>query len=132
MKRTAFALALLLGGAAFAQTERTGTTAYDGDGATTLAFETEGGAAEASYAPAASGELVQAGHSAPEHDARGFAVISDPAAAPAGWNGTPADVATGGPELDPATGGPAAAEHYPACTRTVTDNCLQTYERGRR
>jgi hypothetical protein len=126
-----FALALLLGGAAFAQTESVGTAAYDGDGVTTLAFETEGSAAatETAYAPAAGGQLVQAGNSAPERDARGFAVISDPAVAPAGWNGTPAGAAMGGPELDPATGEPAAADHYPACTRTVTDNCLQTYER---
>ena len=130
MKRMTFALALLLGGAAFAQTESAGTAAYDGDGATTLAFETEGAATETAYMPAASGQLVQASNSAPERDARGFAVISDPAIAPAGWNGVPA-AAMGGPELDPATGEPAAAEHYPACTRTVTDNCLQTYEKGR-
>jgi hypothetical protein len=129
MKRTAFALALLLSGAAFAQTETAGTAAYDGDGLATLAFETEAGTATASYAPAASGQIVSAGNSAPERDARGFAVISDPAVAPAGWNGVPAGAAMGGPELDPATGEPAAAEHYPACTRTVTDNCLQTYER---
>jgi hypothetical protein len=124
-----FALALLLGGAAFAQTGSAGTSAYDGDGVATLAFETEGSATETAYAPSASGQLVQAGNSAPERDARGYAVISDPAVAPAGWNGTPAGAAMGGPELDPATGEPLASDHYPACTRTVTDNCLQTYER---
>jgi hypothetical protein len=37
----------------------------------------------------------------------------------------------GGPELDPATGEARAPELYPACTATVTDKCLQTYERGR-
>jgi hypothetical protein len=131
MKRMTFALALLLGGVALAQNESVATTANDGDGMTTLAFETETGTATARYTPAASGELIQAGNSAPERDARGFAVISDPAVAPPGWNGTPAGSAMGGPELDPATGQPFAAEHYPPCTRTVTDNCLQTYERGR-
>jgi hypothetical protein len=37
----------------------------------------------------------------------------------------------GGPELDSA-GEPAVADTYPACTATVTDNCLQTYEKGRK
>lgn len=134
MKKTAFALALLVGGAAFAQADPA-ATAYEGDGLSTLAWETEGatalGEALASNAPADPGQVVQPGNSAPERDARGIAVISDPAVAPPGWNGTPA-AAMGGPELDPATGEPAAPESYPACTASVTDNCLQTYERGRR
>ena len=50
---------------------------------------------------------------------------------PPGWNGTAAGSAMGGPELDAVTGEPAAPETYPACTATVTDNCLQTYEKGR-
>ena len=47
-------------------------------------------------------------------------------------------VGTGGPLVDPAdtaaAGEPAATPDasYPACTRTVTDNCVQTYERRRR
>ena len=52
------------------------------------------------------------------------AVISDPASVPPGYNGTAA-TAMGGP-LEPVAG-----DEYPACSRTITDNCLQTYERGR-
>jgi hypothetical protein len=125
MKTTAFAMALLLAGAAFAQTDTTGT-AYDGDGLATAAYETEGTAT--SDTSTAGGQLVQPANTAPERDARGIAVLSDPAIAPPGWNGTPA-AAMGGPLLDPATGEPAAAaDDYPPCTASVTDNCLQTYE----
>jgi len=139
MKRTAFAIALLLGGAAFAQTDTaTDATAYDGDGLATTAYETDAatpmaGTTLASDATAASGQLVQPDNSNPERDARGIAVLSDPAIVPAGWNGTDAGAAMGGPLLDPVTGEPVAdaPESYPACTATVTDNCLQTYEKGR-
>jgi hypothetical protein len=136
MKTTAFALALLLGGAALAQTADPAATAYEGDGQATLAWETEGATPGAMTTPAAdmpaafAARVVQPDNAAPERDARGIAVISAAAVAPAGWNGIPA-AATGGPELDPATG-EAAAESYPACTASVTDKCLQTYERGRR
>jgi hypothetical protein len=78
----------------------------------------------------ASGAIVQPGNADPEHDARGIAVISDPAAVPAGFNGVAA-TAVGGPLADPATGEAAADGSYPACSATVTDNCLQAYERGR-
>jgi hypothetical protein len=27
-------------------------------------------------------------------------------------------------------GGPVEAGNYPPCSRTVTDSCIQTYERG--
>jgi hypothetical protein len=133
MKTAALTIALLMGGAAFAQAD----TAYDGDGAATAAYETDGaqGAAGAGTTLAsndiAAGQIVQPSNASPERDARGIPVISDPAVAPAGWNGIAAGTAMGGPELDPATGEPAAAQTYPACTATVTDNCLQTYERGR-
>ena len=137
MRIAAFTLALLLGGAAFAQTDSTATTdsmTYDGDGVATAAFETEATMTAATDAPAATGQIVQPGNVSPEHDARGIAVISDAAFVPAGWNGTPADTAMGGPLLDPVTGEPVveAQESYPACTATVTDNCLQTYEKGRK
>ena len=127
--RTAFlTIALLAGGAAFAQTDDNASLAYDGDGAATTAWETEG---TTTIASAAGVQLVQPGNSNPERDARGIAVLSDPAVAPAGWNGTAAD-AMGGPLLDPVSGEPVGAEEsYPACTATVTDNCLQTYEKGR-
>jgi hypothetical protein len=85
------------------------------------------------------GQTAMPGNADPEHDARGIAVISDAATVPAGYNGTPAPLnGMGGPLVDPsdtaATGEPAAIPDasYPACTRSVTDNCLQTYERHRR
>ncbi|MEA3051188.1 MAG: hypothetical protein QOG72_91 [Sphingomonadales bacterium] len=136
MKKTAFALALLVSTVAFAQTDDSAaTTAYEGDGLTTLAWETEASpraTAETTMATdtASTAQLVQPSNPNPERDARGIAVISAAAVAPAGWNGVPAS-AMGGPELDPVTGEAAAMESYPACTATVTDRCLQTYERGR-
>ena len=134
MKAAALTIALLVSGAAFAQTDTsTDAMAYDGDGVTTAAYETDSMAASTATADAsASGVVVEPSNSSPERDARGIAVISDPAVTPAGWNRTTAGSAMGGPELDPATGEPVAAETYPACTATVTDNCLQTYERGRK
>ena len=79
----------------------------------------------------ASGAIVQPSNADPEHDARGIAVISDPAAVPAGFNGVTSP-AVGGPLADPATGQAivAADASYPACTANETDNCVQTYERG--
>ncbi len=140
MKSAAFAIALLLSGAAFAQVDVVAESqAWEGDGALTTAFETEGGSGSGYSAPtlAEAGPLttaavVEPSNSDPERDARGIAVISAAAVVPAGWNGTAAGAAMGGPELDPATGEAVAARDYPACTATVTDRCLQTYERGRK
>lgn len=71
----------------------------------------------------------------PERDARGIAVVSDPATAPAGTNeavtvpaGATVVVA---PNQQAAFATRPADQEYPACSRTVTDNCVQTYERGR-
>ena len=130
MKIAAFTVAFLLGGAAFAQTDEFVLTAYEGDGIATTAWETEGLAISGTATTGS--EMVAPSNSNPERDARGIAVISDPAVTPAGWNGT-AGSAMGGPELDPVTGEPVAEQEiYPACTATVTDNCVQTYERGRK
>src|SRR5687768_13943501 len=109
MKSLFLASALLVSSAAFAQTT---TTAYP---ATTAA------PMEQTVAP---------GNTNPERDARGIPVISDPASAPAGFNQQPG---VGGPVADPSLPPPSqpATETYPACSRTVTDNCVQTYERGR-
>jgi len=65
--------------------------------------------------------VVEPSNADPEHDARGIPVISDAAFVPPGFNG-----------LGGAVGGPdeGGAEAYPACTATVTDNCIQLYERG--
>jgi hypothetical protein len=131
MKAAALTIALLVSGAAFAQTDDT-ALAYDGDGIV-QAYET-GGTSDAMTDTAdvavAGTQISQPGNASPERDARGIAVISDPATVPAGWNGTAAGAAMGGPELN-AAGEPVAPETYPACTATVTDNCLQTYEKGR-
>jgi hypothetical protein len=104
MKIMFVAAALMLGGAAVAQTT-TATTAPSG------------------------GQMVQPSNANPELDARGIPVISDPAVVPAGFNHPPG---MGGPLVD-ASERPMpqpATQSYPPCTRQVTDNCVQTYERG--
>jgi hypothetical protein len=164
MRTTAFAIALLIGGAAVAQTTTVQTTTQpdvdvdadvgiqpdgdldvdadvDVDTKTTTTVTTHDPAVHgttthttttmAATTTPASGAVVQPGNTAPERDARGIAVISDPAAVPAGFNGV-SGTAVGGPMVDPATGQAVGAEaSYPACTASVTDNCVQTYERGR-
>ena len=109
MKSVLFATAILFAGAAAAQ-----TTTYPTTTTTT-----------------ATSQVAQPSNANPELDARGIPVISDPATVPAGFNAPPG---MGGPMVD-ASSPPApqpATENYPACSRTVTDNCVQTYERGRR
>ena len=111
MKSVLFVTAIMFAGAAAAQ-----STTYQ----TTTTTETT-----------ATSQTSQPSNTAPERDARGIPVISDPAAVPAGFNAPPG---MGGPMVD-ASQPPApqpATENYPACSRTVTDNCVQTYERGRR
>ena len=66
--------------------------------------------------------IVEPSNANPELDARGIAVISAAAFVPAGYNGVPAE-AMGGP-LE------GADNSYPPCTASVTDNCIQLYERG--
>ena len=174
MKTAAFAIALLLSGAAFAQTTtttqpdvdvdahvgtqpdgdpdvdldvdvgtktKTTTVNPDGTSVTTSTSTTDG----ASDGPSAGtmtvatnvtppmNPVVQPNNASPEHDARGIAVISDPAMVPAGFNGTTGS-GVGGPLVDPATGATVtgAEAAHPACSRTVTDNCVQTYETSRR
>lgn len=141
MKTAAFTIALLMGGAALAQTyPSTTTTAPPEDTAvpaeTTMPAESTMQTPTTAPAPmtTAMEQTVQPGNTDPEHDARGIAVISDPATAPAGFN-QPAGTTTsvGGPLVDPsaALATQPATESYPPCTREVTDNCVQTYERGR-
>jgi cytoskeletal protein RodZ len=185
MRTAAFAIALLLSGAAFAQTSttttqpdadvdahvgtqpdgdpdvdldvdlgtRSKTTTQNADGTvTTTGTSTTDGASDGTMTTdtmatdtmstdtmatgtttLAMNPVVQPSNASPERDARGIAVISDPAMVPAGFNGT-TGTGVGGPMVDPATGETMAGADtsYPACTATVTDNCLQTYERGRR
>ena len=71
-----------------------------------------------------------------ERDARGIPVVSDPAEVPAGANQAapipPGAVFQPNPNQAAVFTPRPATEDYPACSRTVTDNCVQTYERGRR
>ncbi|HET9427081.1 MAG TPA: hypothetical protein VFO69_01850 [Allosphingosinicella sp.] len=150
MKTTALAIALLLSGTAVAQTTTYTTTTTqpeldvdvqpDGDldvdvdqeVVTTTHTTTTHNTMAHSTTFAASGAVIQPSNANPERDARGIAVISDPAVVPAGWNGT-VSTGMGGPLVDPLTGQTIDAddESYPACTASVTDNCIQTYEVGR-
>jgi hypothetical protein len=165
MRATALAIALLMSGAAIAQTtpnddtmNDTGTavdTSVEADtsvqtdmsttadtsaqtthdmsthSSTTMDMSNQSTTTMASNMTPASGQIVQPSNANPEEDARGIAVISAPAMVPAGWNGV-TGTAVGGPLVDPATGeAMSSSDSYPACSATVTDNCLQTYERGR-
>ena len=76
---------------------------------------------------------VAPGNSAPERDSRGIAVVSDPATAPAGTNApTPPGPVTINPNQSAAFATQPSTGEKPPCSRTVTDNCTQTYERARR
>jgi len=109
MKTLIFAAILTIGGAAIAQDETAQTAPAD---------------------PAA-GQTVAAGNSAPERDARGIAVVSDPATAPAGANApAPTGPAVPAPNQAAAFATQPSTGEKPPCSRTVTDNCTQTYERG--
>jgi len=99
-------------------------------GTAALAQETVAPPAPETAAPA---QTVAPGNSAPERDSRGIVVVSDPATAPQGTNMAPP---TGSGPLVP---NPNQAQAFatqpstgekPPCSRTITDNCTQTYERG--
>lgn len=125
MKSFIFATALLAGSAAIAQTDPSMTTTTADPAMATTATT-----ADPTATPPTA---VSPGNTAPERDARGIPVVSDPAEAPAGFNAQGVSTGVGGPLVD-ASQRPApqpATENYPACSRTVTDNCVQAYERGR-
>ena len=137
MRMTVMAIALLMSGTAVAQvTSEDEMSDMDVHAETTVDTTSADMTAQATTTTMASsampGQVVQPSNASPEHDARGIAVISDPAVVPAGWNGV-TGTAMGGPLVDAATGETMTGddESYPACSATVTDNCLQTYERGR-
>ena len=111
MRKALFAAALLLSSAAFAQTT-TVTTPPPADTATS--------------------PVVMPDNSAPRVDNNGNTVISHPAVAPPGFNQAPGMNGVGGPYVDPSQppAPTAAIGDYPPCSRTVTDHCIQTYERG--
>jgi hypothetical protein len=111
MKSMIFAAALLMSGAALAQTTDMTTTTSTDTGMT-------------------AGTTVAPGNSAPERDARGIAVVSDAATAPPGWNMPPGTPGAANPSAPPPSQGSAGP--LPPCTRKITDRCTQTYERGRK
>jgi hypothetical protein len=121
MKTVFFAAALLMSGAALAQ--ETDTTTTD----TTVTTTTVTTATPTTVAPS---------NAAPERDARGIPVISDPAMAPAGTNEAvvipPGAQVVPNPNQAAAFQTQASTDSYPACSKTVTDNCVQTYERPHR
>ena len=105
MKTILFATALLVSGAAFAQ---------------------------ATPPNPATSPVVMPDNSAPRVDNNGTPVISAPATAPTGFNQAPGMNGVGGPYVDPSQppAPMAATSDYPPCSRTVTDHCIQNYERG--
>jgi hypothetical protein len=130
MKLILMAAALSIGGAAVAQT--TGETT-DTEAATTAQPDTGTTTTTTTTAPMATGgQTVAPGNTAPERDARGIAVVSAPATAPSGYN-QPAQMVPAGTPMPAAGPAPTmgAAGPLPPCSRTVTDHCTQTYERGR-
>jgi hypothetical protein len=139
MKRLLLAIALTTSAAAIAQTyPETATpdmpvaTDTAPDPALTTAPPPAMTTTPAPIALPSTGSIQAPGNTNPERDARGIAVISDAAIVPAGYNGTPATSGVGGPLTDPTTGEAVNTDtSHPPCTREVTDNCLQTYERGR-
>lgn len=108
MKMALFAAALAFGGVAMAQ-------------------ET---AQEPAPPPSAGSTTVMPDNSAPQPDNAGTPVISNPAQAPAGFN-QPPQVGGTGVAADARPTPQPATQNYPACSRTVTDNCVQR-ERGMR
>ena len=80
-------------------------------------------------------QTVAPGNTAPEHDSRGIAVISDPATAPAGTNQAvvipPGAQVVANPNQAAAFATQPSTGEKPPCSRTITDNCTQTYEVGR-
>ena len=89
----------------------------------------------AMIASAAGAQTVQPSNNNPETDARGVPVISAPAEVPAGANQSapvqPGAVPQYTTDQRAVFTPRPATEDYPPCSRTVTDNCVQTYERGR-
>jgi len=78
-------------------------------------------------------EPVAPGNTAPRLDSHGTPVISDPATAPPGTNApAPTGPAVPAPNQAAAFATQPSTGEKPPCSRTVTDNCTQTYEHGAR
>jgi hypothetical protein len=108
----------------------TGTMSTD-TGTATMSTQ---GSMSAGTAMSGGGGQVAPGNTNPETDARGIPVISAPADAPSGANAPVPSGATLVPAANQAQvfTTQQSTENYPACSRTVTDNCVQAYERGSR
>ena len=141
MKKLVFAAALMLGTAAVAQ------DATQDDMTTDTTTQTEPVPAPApapgpapaptmTAQPTGPAQTVAPGNQAPERDARGIPVVSDPAQAPSGTNqpvsAPPGAQVVASSNQQAAFQTQAATKEYPPCTKEVTDGCVQTYERGRR
>ncbi|HEX8482804.1 MAG TPA: hypothetical protein VF650_12955 [Allosphingosinicella sp.] len=135
MKLIIMAAALMLGSAAVAQTtseEEADTTTTTETSTTDTTTTTTTAAQPGSMSPMSTGgQTVAPGNTSPETDARGIRVISAPAQAPAGYNQPAQLLAPGAAMPTVAAPTPSAAGPLPPCSRTVTDRCTQTYERGR-
>ncbi|MGQ0660633.1 hypothetical protein [Sphingosinicella sp.] len=137
MRTILFAAALLAGTAALAQDDTITPPPVLPETTVPAAPDAQAGISDAmtptvATAPAlpSTGSVQAPGNTNPKRDARGIAVISDPAFVPAGYNGTAA-TGVGGPLTDSADAAATTDASHPPCTAEVTDNCLQTYERGR-
>ena len=121
------------------QTTGTGTMSTDTSAAGTMTTTTDAtasGSMSAGGGMSGGGGTVAPGNANPERDARGIAVVSDAATAPAGANASvqvqPGARVVASPNQAAAFQTQPSSENYQACTRTITDNCVQTYERGSR
>jgi hypothetical protein len=128
MKLIMMAAALMLGSAAVAQTTEETTEDSTEDTTTTTTTMRR---APHHVDDDAGGPDGRPGQYRPERDARGIPVVSAPAAAPAGYNQAAQMVPAGTPMPTMARPTSTAAGELPPCSRTVTDRCTQTYERGR-
>jgi hypothetical protein len=148
MKLVLFAAVLSVSGIAFAQSttaQDTNTTATQGTAGTQDTSATPDAAAQGTTGAqdtATQGTAQPSGQTVddpsqstgPQGVTQQGTDPSGQAAAPAGTNQMPAGSGMAAPAADQQaafTPRPAAGE-YPPCSRTVTDSCVQTYERGTR
>ncbi len=86
----------------------------------------------AALALTASGAALAQNSGTPAIDARGIPVVSAPATAPAGANQTVTVPAGATVTVNPDQGAVftpmTASGDMPACSKSVTDRCMQTYE----
>ena len=118
MKVAAFAITLVLSGAAVAQSTPDTVTPAPGTTVTMAVPDSAapGGTTTVSVTTPASGEVIQPDNQNPRRDSNGIAVRSGSAAVPNGWNGVSGSAAMGGP-----------LDGVPVCSARVTDHCREGY-----